>query len=140
MKNTEKAALAYLVSFAGATAFNYWRGHRGMDLVTRTATDGIIVGTGVSVIAILASELEPGTRSTPMMSAYAPQLTARENGSELAKHNGESFKGMGSLSAEAINFLGRVNPEAVAKTVKAAGLVIGKVPSNPYVTDIDAVE
>lgn len=108
MKASDRIALIYGLSLAGAGAVSYFRGRRGQDLVVDTVFHGAIVGTGINVVVW----------------HYAGDEAA------LALNN-EGVKGMGNMPAKAIKLLEDVNVDRVYADLKENGVKVAPVPENP---------
>jgi hypothetical protein len=108
MKASDRIALIYGISLAGAGAASYFRGRRGQDLVVDTVFHGAIVGTGLNVVAW----------------HYAGDETS------LALNN-EGVQGMGKMPQKAVKLLENVNVDTLYADLKENGVKVAPIPANP---------
>lgn len=113
MKTSERIALLYTASLAGAAGLAYYRGRRGTELMVSTLYYGLTLGTVVNVGAwLLIEEGEEAAFTNPI----------------FATHNRRSD--LGKASKKAVKLLERVNPE-LYDDFKENGVKVGAIPANP---------
>jgi len=118
MTATEKMALVYGLSVAGAAAVSYSRGRRGFAEIGQEAVlHGVLVGTGVNVVVWLSDESKQ---------QQVPVAAALPNAGQ------DSCKHKGNLGVAAITALSQINPEVLYKAAKIGGISIGPETDNPH--------
>lgn len=108
MKTSDRIALIYGISLAGAGALSFTRGRRGQDLIVDTVFHGAVVGTGVNVVVW----------------RYMGDETS------LALNN-DGVKGMGAMPQKAIKLLENVNVDSLYADMKENGVTVAPIPANP---------
>ncbi len=118
MKTSNRIALLYGISLAGAGAVSFYRGRRGQELMLDTALHGAVAGTALNVVGWLVME-----------SGDTAPILARAN---------EGVKGMGKMSKKAIALLNSLDTDALYAALKENGVKIADVPANPSIVTQDA--
>ena len=124
MKPAERIPLIFGVAILGAGAFSFYRGRRGTELLTETALHGLSLGTGLNVVAWLASEGEVSEiYSEAETPSYEAPLLALKNTAE----------GMGKLSSQAVALLSELDTGTLYAAMKRNGVKVAPVPENPSI-------
>jgi len=117
MKTSNRIALLYGLSLAGAGAVSFYRGRRGQELMLDTALHGAVAGTAFNVVGWLL--LESGDEAPILAQANA------------------GVKGMGKMSKQAIALLNNLDTDSLYEALKENGVKIADVPANPSIITQD---
>lgn len=124
MKATDRVVMLYTLSLVGAAGVSYYRGRRGLQLLSDTMYHGVAVGTVVNIGGYIFAN--PTAR------------TAVTNGAGLGFNLLSNGKRMGNMSKKAVKYLEQVNPD-LFKPFKANGIKVDEIPKNPKIINQDAV-
>lgn len=124
-----RLAVAYAASGCVSAAVSYFRGRRGLDLVRDTAVHGFVLGT-VGAAGYEGYQYFYGDSDDDDYSEDT--IEARHNGL-LGSSNVKDD--MGTLSAEGVKLLSRVNSDDLFSDQRGPGIKVEDVPDNPAVVN-----